>query len=115
MEEDTTNEEPFQTFTKTLSELQDATGQQTSFADKFPRFTVHGNQGVGKSSVLEQIVGKPFLPRGGNIVTRFVQDITTQHTVRRACAAAGDSFTLSTFANFGQREHWKFKQSNVKE
>ena len=72
VEEDTTNEEPFQTFTKTLSELQDATGQQTSFADKFPRFTVHGNQGVGKSSVLEQIVGKPFLPRGGNIVTRFV-------------------------------------------
>ena len=72
MEEDTTNEEPFQTFTKTLSELQDATGQQSSFADKFPRFTVHGNQGVGKSSVLEQIVGEPFLPRGGNIVTRFV-------------------------------------------
>ena len=79
MEEDTTNEEPFQILIKTLSELQDATGQQTSFADKFPRFTVHGNQGVGKSSVLEQIVGEPFLPRGGNIVTRFVQDIATQH------------------------------------
>ena len=36
-------------------------------------------------------------------------------TVRSACAAAGDSVTLATFANFSQREQWKFKQSNVNE
>ena len=35
--------------------------------------------------------------------------------MRSACAAAGDSVTLATFANFSQREQWKFKQSNVNE
>ena len=36
-------------------------------------------------------------------------------TVSSACAVERDSLTLSTFANFSQREQWKFKQSNVNE
>ena len=35
-----------------------------------PTVVVVGGQSSGKSSVLENIVGKDFLPRGSNIVTR---------------------------------------------
>ncbi|KAJ3276962.1 vacuolar protein sorting-associated protein 1 [Terramyces sp. JEL0728] len=35
-----------------------------------PQITVVGSQSAGKSSVLENIVGKDFLPRGSGIVTR---------------------------------------------
>ena len=35
-----------------------------------PQIVVVGGQSSGKSSVLESIVGRDFLPRGNNIVTR---------------------------------------------
>jgi dynamin 1-like protein len=35
-----------------------------------PQITVVGSQSSGKSSVLENIVGRDFLPRGSGIVTR---------------------------------------------
>lgn len=35
-----------------------------------PRITVLGTQSAGKSSLLEQIVGLDFLPRGSGVVTR---------------------------------------------
>lgn len=35
-----------------------------------PQIAVVGSQSAGKSSVLENIVGQDFLPRGSNIVTR---------------------------------------------
>lgn len=35
-----------------------------------PQIVVVGGQSSGKSSVLENIVGKDFLPRGAGIVTR---------------------------------------------
>ena len=35
-----------------------------------PQIIVLGQQSSGKSSVLESIVGRDFLPRGNNIVTR---------------------------------------------
>ena len=35
-----------------------------------PQIVVVGSQSSGKSSVLETIVGKDFLPRGTGIVTR---------------------------------------------
>ena len=35
-----------------------------------PRIVVVGGQSAGKSSVLEAFVGKDFLPRGSEIVTR---------------------------------------------
>ena len=35
-----------------------------------PQIAVVGGQSSGKSSVLENIVGKSFLPRGSGIVTR---------------------------------------------
>ena len=35
-----------------------------------PMITVMGSQSVGKTSVLESLVGRDFLPRGTGIVTR---------------------------------------------
>lgn len=35
-----------------------------------PQIAVVGSQSVGKSSVLESLVGRDFLPRGSGIVTR---------------------------------------------
>ena len=37
---------------------------------ELPQIVVVGSQSTGKSSVLEHIVGKDFLPRGTGIVTR---------------------------------------------
>lgn len=41
-----------------------------SSAIDLPQIAVVGSQSVGKSSVLESLVGKDFLPRGSGIVTR---------------------------------------------
>lgn len=35
-----------------------------------PQIVVVGSQSVGKSSVLESLVGRDFLPRGTGVVTR---------------------------------------------
>jgi GTPase SAR1 family protein len=37
---------------------------------QLPQIVVVGSQSTGKSSVLESIVGRDFLPRGSGIVTR---------------------------------------------
>ncbi|KAI9209699.1 Dynamin central region-domain-containing protein [Polychytrium aggregatum] len=56
---------------KTVNKLQDsfATAGVVNPID-LPQIVVVGSQSSGKSSVLENIVGKDFLPRGSNIVTR---------------------------------------------
>ena len=41
-----------------------------SLWEQLPQVAVVGGQSSGKSSVLESIVGKDFLPRGSGIVTR---------------------------------------------
>ncbi|KAJ8096893.1 Dynamin central region-domain-containing protein [Lipomyces tetrasporus] len=56
----------------TVNRLQDAfaTLGPTSNPIDLPQITVVGSQSSGKSSVLENIVGRDFLPRGTGIVTR---------------------------------------------
>ena len=55
-----------------INKLQDAftvcKGNMKSI--KLPQIAVVGGQSCGKSSVLENFVGKDFLPRGNGIVTR---------------------------------------------
>lgn len=41
-----------------------------SFQIDLPQIAVVGSQSAGKSSVLENFVGRDFLPRGSGIVTR---------------------------------------------
>uniref|UniRef100_A0A914W0Q0 Dynamin n=1 Tax=Plectus sambesii TaxID=2011161 RepID=A0A914W0Q0_9BILA len=54
-----------------VNRLQDAFAQLgTSLNFDLPQIAVVGGQSAGKSSVLENFVGKDFLPRGSGIVTR---------------------------------------------
>lgn len=54
-----------------LTQLQDAFNNVgISNPIDLPQITVLGSQSSGKSSVLENIVGRDFLPRGTGIVTR---------------------------------------------
>ena len=65
-----------------INKLQDALGTINTKIDiSLPQIVVVGAQSSGKSSVLESIVGKDFLPRGSGIVTRrplVLQLIQTQ-------------------------------------
>ena len=54
-----------------VNKLQDAFTQMGSqFGIDLPQIAVVGGQSAGKSSVLENFVGRDFLPRGSGIVTR---------------------------------------------
>ncbi|GME77201.1 unnamed protein product [Ambrosiozyma monospora] len=58
---------------QTINKLQDALaplGAGSASPVDLPQITVVGSQSSGKSSVLENIVGREFLPRGSGIVTR---------------------------------------------
>lgn len=53
-----------------INKLQDVFGAIWAQSLDLPQITVVGSQSAGKSSVLENIVGRDFLPRGSGIVTR---------------------------------------------
>jgi replication fork clamp-binding protein CrfC len=53
-----------------INKLQDVVAVVDSSPLDLPQIVVVGSQSSGKSSVLESIVGKDFLPRGSGIVTR---------------------------------------------
>ena len=56
---------------RVVNRLQDAFTQMgTPFGIDLPQIAVVGGQSAGKSSVLENFVGRDFLPRGSGIVTR---------------------------------------------
>nr|XP_057928530.1 dynamin 3a [Doryrhamphus excisus] len=55
----------------TINRLQDALSDAgQSYSLQLPQIAVVGSQSCGKSSVLENFVGRDFLPRGSGIVTR---------------------------------------------
>src|SRR5271156_2075663 len=53
-----------------MNRLQDVFDATNSPGLSLPQLVVIGSQSSGKSSVLEHIVGRDFLPRGAGIVTR---------------------------------------------
>jgi GTPase SAR1 family protein len=53
-----------------VNKLQDVFGAIGQQAIDLPQITVVGSQSAGKSSVLENIVGRDFLPRSSGICTR---------------------------------------------
>lgn len=64
-----------------INSLQDVLGAiHTKLDISLPQIVVVGSQSSGKSSVLESIVGKDFLPRGSGIVTRRPLILQLIHT-----------------------------------
>ena len=64
-----------------INKLQDALGTINTKIDiALPQIVVVGAQSSGKSSVLESIVGRDFLPRGNGIVTRRPLVLQLIHT-----------------------------------
>lgn len=53
-----------------INKLQDVFNTVGSETIQLPQIVVIGTQSSGKSSVLESLVGRDFLPRGTGIVTR---------------------------------------------
>nr|CAI5865972.1 unnamed protein product [Callosobruchus analis] len=53
-----------------INKLQDVFNTVGSNSIHLPQIVVLGSQSSGKSSVIESLVGKSFLPRGTGIVTR---------------------------------------------
>nr|XP_006821225.1 PREDICTED: dynamin-1-like protein-like [Saccoglossus kowalevskii] len=53
-----------------INKLQDVFNTVGSDSIQLPQIIVVGAQSSGKSSVLENLVGRDFLPRGSGIVTR---------------------------------------------
>ncbi|KAI1287638.1 Dynamin-2 [Halotydeus destructor] len=65
------NNDGMENLIKIVNRLQDAfTSMGSSFGIDLPQIAVVGGQSAGKSSVLENFVGRDFLPRGSGIVTR---------------------------------------------
>lgn len=88
-----------QNLIKTINKLQDAfasVGVQNPV--DLPQIVVVGSQSSGKSSVLENIVGRDFLPRGTGIVTRrpLVLQLINRPTVTKTNGLGTDGLRDQT-------------------
>jgi dynamin 1-like protein len=81
-----------------LQDVLGAVGQTTTTID-LPQIVVVGGQSSGKSSVLESIVGRSFLPRGTGIVTRrpLILQLYNTNTI------AGNGTSSNTSSNTSTR------------
>lgn len=68
-----------------------------------PRIAVVGSQSAGKSSVLENIVGHSFLPRGSGIVTRCPCEI-------RMHANQGSAYGMFASAEDPEKRYYDFEE-----
>ncbi|SCU97752.1 LAMI_0F11232g1_1 [Lachancea mirantina] len=98
-----------ETLISTINKLQDALaplgGGSQSPVD-LPQITVVGSQSSGKSSVLENIVGRDFLPRGTGIVTRrpLVLQLINRRKAKVNPAPAKDDLLDLANGDSGQSE-----------
>lgn len=95
------------------SKLQDVLGAigQTTNLD-LPQIVVVGGQSSGKSSVLESLVGKTFLPRGAGIVTRrplILQLYNTSQGTLEDSKAADGSEEWGEFLHHPNRQFSDFR------
>ncbi|QLQ81481.1 hypothetical protein HG537_0F02420 [Torulaspora globosa] len=88
-EEDHTEDEMLN-LTKQMIEIRSILSKidSTSAHLTLPSIVVIGSQSSGKSSVLECIVGKEFLPKGNNMVTRRPIELTLVNTPNSADVSA---------------------------
>ncbi|KAK4703813.1 vacuolar protein sorting-associated protein 1, partial [Phenoliferia sp. Uapishka_3] len=96
---------------KTVNKLQDAfasVGLSSNPID-LPQIAVIGSQSSGKSSVLENIVGRDFLPRGTGIVTRrplVLQLINRAATSKPAANGSGPEGSQPTSDTQSNPDEW---------
>lgn len=96
-DEDNTQDEMLN-LTKQMIEIRSILSKIDSTSAKLtlPSIVVIGSQSSGKSSVLESIVGKEFLPKGNNMVTRRPIELTLVNTPNSTDVTA-DFPTLRTY------------------
>ncbi|KAK9095361.1 hypothetical protein Scep_026830 [Stephania cephalantha] len=75
---------------------------------ELPQVAVVGSQSSGKSSVLEALVGRDFLPRGSDICTRRPLVLQLVKTSRRADGSAGEEY--GEFLHLPQRKFFDFTE-----
>lgn len=71
-----------------INKLQDVFNTVGTEAIQLPQIVVVGAQSSGKSSVLENLVGRDFLPRGSGVVTRRPLILQLVHTPPKATASS---------------------------
>ncbi|KAL0061206.1 Dynamin-related GTPase protein [Marasmius tenuissimus] len=87
---------------KLVNKLQDTFHNLGGELD-MPQLVVVGSQSAGKSSVLETIVGKDFLPRGQGIVTRRPLVLQLIHTPVPTSATEGQITEWGQFLHLDKR------------
>jgi dynamin 1-like protein len=104
------------------SKLQDVLGALGhSTALDLPQIVVVGGQSSGKSSVLEGIVGRSFLPRGQGIVTRRPLILTLFNTASPTLDDEFDQENIGEMKNGhhhllnGEEQHNSHKNSNLEQ
>ena len=82
-----------------INKLQDVFNSVGGEQIDLPQIVVVGSQSSGKSSVLENIVGKDFLPRGSGIVTRRPLILQLIHLTKESSSRFVYNFSLQFFFN----------------
>uniref|UniRef100_A0A914QMM5 Dynamin-type G domain-containing protein n=1 Tax=Panagrolaimus davidi TaxID=227884 RepID=A0A914QMM5_9BILA len=96
----------------TISKLQDVFAVVGSNESKvqLPQIIVVGSQSAGKSSVIEGIVGRDFLPHGSGIVTRRPLLIHLTHTPKDIEERRGFENDLAMFEHLPNKGFTDFDQ-----
>lgn len=88
-----------------INKLQDVFNTVGRESIQLPQIAVVGTQSTGKSSVLENIVGRDFLPRGSGIVTRRPLVLQLVHIDE---TEAGSKWGWGKFLHTGGKEFYDF-------
>ncbi|XP_048257464.1 dynamin-1-like protein isoform X2 [Haliotis cracherodii] len=92
-----------------INKLQDVFNTVGSETVQLPQIVVIGSQSSGKSSVLESLVGRDFLPRGTGIVTRRPLVLQLIHLGRDDVETRTQDGTFIKADEFGKFLHTKNK------
>lgn len=86
-----------------INRLQDVFNTVGTDVIQLPQIVVVGNQSSGKSSVLESLVGRDFLPRGSGVVTRrplVLQMIHLDPQDKRGASGDGEEISDDEWGKF---------------
>ena len=94
-----------------INKLQDIFNTVGFEAIHLPQIVVVGTQSSGKSSVLENIVGKSFLPRGTGIVTRrpLVLQLLNSKEIEATEESGEEPWGYGVFLHRGEQRYYSFE------